>query len=152
MKKGKRVVLLQGTFDIINWGHIKAFELAKSYGDYLIVALNTNELVQNFKRRKPVLPWYQKAFIISSCRFVDEVVPAPCFSPIALLREYEVDVYCITEEWESTKKTEMKYMSAQRNGEVKFLPRFEGVVCTSDIKRILLEEAQEEKLKTKRVL
>lgn len=142
MKK-KRIVLLQGTFDIINWGHIKAFKLAKSYGDYLIIALNTNELVEAFKQRKPVLPWEQKKFIIESCKFVDKVVPAPAFSPILLLRKYKVDVYCITEEWLSTKKCEIKYMEALPNGKVKLLPRFKGVVPTSEIKRILLEEAKQ---------
>lgn len=142
MKK-KKVVLLQGTFDLINWGHIKAFELAKSYGDYLIIALNTNKLVKVFKQREPVLPWYQKAFIIKSCKFVDKVIPAPNFSPIELLKKYDVDVYCITEEWESTKKVEIKFMNSKPNGEVKFLPRFKGVVCTSDIKKKLLKEAKD---------
>ena len=143
MAKKKRIVLLQGTFDIINWGHIKAFQLAKSYGDYLIIALNTNELVEAFKQRKPVLPWAQKKFIIESCKYVDKVIPAPAFSPITLLRKYKVDVYCITEEWLSTKKCEIKYMEALPNGQVKLLPRFKGVVPTSEIKRILLEEAKQ---------
>lgn len=136
----KKIVLLQGTFDILNWGHVKAFQLAKAQGDYLIIALNTNELVKRFKGRDAVLPWYQKKFIIESCRFVDEVVSAPNFSPIKLLRKYNVDVYVLTKEWEETKAEEIAYMKA-KGGKVFFSPRFKGVIPTSRIKEILLEEA-----------
>lgn len=136
-----KIILVQGTYDIINWGHIKSFKLAKTFGDYLIVALNTNELVKKFKKRDPVLPWYQKKFIIESCKYVDKVVMAQDFSPLALLKKYNVDVYCLTKEWEKTKQVEIAYMKA-RGGEVKFLPRFKGVVSTSAIKEILLREVK----------
>ncbi len=39
-----KIVFIQGAYEIINWGHIKAFQRAKKLGDYLIVALNSNEL------------------------------------------------------------------------------------------------------------
>lgn len=135
----KRVVLLQGTFDILNWGHVKAFQRAKSQGDYLIVALNTNRLVKRFKGRDSVLPWYQKKFIIQSCRFVDKVVAASDFSPLELLKRYKVDVYVLTREWRNTKGTEIAYMK-KKGGRVVYSPRFKGVVSTSKMKEILLKE------------
>jgi len=137
----KRIVFLQGAFDIINWGHIKAFQKCKSYGDYLIVALNSDELLREYKGREPVLPYWQKKFIVESCKYVDKVVKASEFSPIKLLKRYDVDVYCITREWESSKKAEMALI-ASKGGETKFLPRFKGVIATSKIKQILLKEAQ----------
>lgn len=136
----KKVVLLQGTFDILNWGHVRAFQRAKALGDYLIIALNTNALVKRFKRRKAVLPWYQKKFIIESCRFVDKVVRAPDFSPLKLLKRHDVSVYVLTREWESTKQKEIAYMK-KKGGSVSFSPRFKGVIPTSKIKEILLKEA-----------
>lgn len=140
MKK-KKIVMLQGAFDIINWGHIKAFQKAKSYGDYLIIALNSNELVKVYKGRDAVLPWYQKKFIIESCKFVDKVVLADSFSPLELLKKHKVNVYCITREWETTKDEEIEYIR-KTGGKTVFLPRFKGVIPTSQIKKILLEEAQ----------
>lgn len=137
----KRIVFLQGAFDIINYGHIRAFKKAKSYGDYLIVALNSDELLREYKGREPVLPYWQKKFIIESCKFVDKVIKASEFSPLKLLKRYDVDVYCITREWESSKKTESEYIKS-KGGEMKYLPRFKGVIPTSKIKKILLEEAQ----------
>jgi len=142
----KKIVLIQGAFEILNWGHVKAFERAKTLGDYLIVALNTNELLRDYKKREPVLPWYQKKEIIQSIKWVDEVIPAPEFSPLQLLKDYDVDVYLLTKEWEDTKLTEISYM-LEKGREVNFSPRFDGVVCTSEIKRRLLAEARAEEKK-----
>lgn len=139
-QSGTRIVLLQGTFEILNWGHVKAFERAKSLGDYLIIALNTNKLVRRFKKREPVLPWYQKRDIIQACRFVDRVVPAPDFSPLKLLKRYKVKVYVLTREWQHTKAREIAYMK-KVGGRVVYSPRFKGVIPTSEIKRRLLKEA-----------
>ena len=138
--KKHKVVLIQGAFDIINWGHIRAFQRAKALGDYLIVALNSNELLEKYKGRQAVLPWYQKKFIIESCSFVDKVVKATEFSPLKLLKKYKVDVYVLSHEWEETKKEEIAYMK-QKGGQISWSPRFRGVVPTSQIKRILLDEA-----------
>lgn len=134
-----KVVLLQGSFDILNWGHVKAFQRAKAQGDYLIVALNTNALIKRFKGRDAVLPWYQKKYIIESCRFVDKVVRATEFSPLALLKRYKVDVYVLTREWECTKKREIAYVK-KKGGRVVYSPRFKGVISTSRIKEVLLRE------------
>jgi len=134
-----RKVLLQGAFDIINWGHVMAFQEAKAQGDYLVVALNTNELLEAYKGKAAVLPWYQKQFIIESFKFVDEVIEAPDFSPMKLLIEHDISVYCLTKEWEHTKLEEIEYMT-RKGRKVHFLPRFPGVVPTSEIKRRLLAE------------
>lgn len=140
-KKKRKVVLLQGAFDIINWGHVKAFERAKAQGDYLIIALNSNELIRKYKGRNAVLPWYQKKFIIESCVFVDKVVKATEFSPLSLLKKYKVDVLVLTREWTRTKGREIAYMK-KKGGRISWSPRFKGVIATSKIKEILLEEAR----------
>lgn len=137
--KNKRIVFIQGAFDIINWGHVKAFERAKKLGDYLIVGLNSDKLVKDYKNRASVLPYYQKKKIIESLRFVDKVVPCNDFSPLKELKKYKVDVYVLTKEWESTKEKEISYMK-KKGGKVSFSPRFKGVISTSQIKQILHQE------------
>ena len=129
---------MQGAFDILNYGHIRAFKYAKSQGDYLIVALNTNELIRDYKGRDPVMPWSHKRSMIEACRYVDRVVPAREFSPLKLLKRYQVDVYVLSYEWEHTKATEIAYMK-QKGGRVCFSRRFRGV-STSAIKATLLKE------------
>ncbi len=131
-------MLLQGAFDILNYGHIRAFKYAKAQGDYLIVALNTNELIRDYKGREPVMPWSHKRSIIEACRHVDTVVPAREFSPLKLLKRHQVDVYVLSYEWEHTKAAEIAYMK-QKGGRVCFSRRFEGV-SSSAIKATLLKE------------
>lgn len=145
-KFGIKVVFFQGTFDIINWGHVKAFKMCKSYGTELIVGLNTDKLVKSYKHRKPVLPFYQKKFIIESFKYVDLVVPANNFSPLSILKEYDVDVYCIGSEWVESKQKEIAWIKA-KGGEIKIIPEFRGVVRTSMIKKILLQEALDKLIK-----
>lgn len=139
--KNKKIVLFQGAWEILNYGHVRAFKRAKSLGDYLIVALNTNQLLRKYKGREPVLPWKHKKAILESIRWVDKVVPAnrPC--DVAMLKKYKADVYVLTKEWEEAHKAEIEWMRA--NGKkVSFSPRYAGVVCTSEIKRRLLAEAK----------
>lgn len=140
MKK-KRIVLFQGAWDILNYGHVRAFRRAKQEGDYLIVALNTNRLLRKYKGRVGVLPWKHKKVILEAIRWVDKVVPAHSFSPMSLLKKYDVDVYVLTREWEAHHPEEIAYMKA-KGGKVFFSRRYAGVVTTGDIKKALLAEAR----------
>lgn len=143
MKKFKsliKTVYFGGTFDILNWGHCKAFEMCKRYGDYLIVGLNTDKLVRSYKQREPVLPYVQKKFILESIKYVDNVIPVHHFSPMNILKEITPDVFCVGNEWVGVHKKEISFVR-DYGGEIRFIPDFKGVVHTSAIKKILLEEA-----------
>jgi cytidyltransferase-like protein len=140
MKK-KRVVLFQGAWEILNYGHVRAFRRAKQLGDVLILALNTNKLLRKYKGREPVLPWQHKATILRAIKYVDMVVPAHCASPLPLLKKYDADVFVLTREWEHAHADSIAYMKA-KGGKVYFSRRYAGVVATSEIKRVLLLEAQ----------
>ena len=140
--KTKKTVLFQGAFDIINYGHVRAFEFAKKQGDYLIVAVNSNALLRKYKGREAVLPWSHKEKIIKSFRMVDKVIMARHFSPIGILREYRPDVYVVGSEWVESKFREIAYVKSY-GGTIAVSPRFRGVVPTSEIKRRLLAEAQD---------
>lgn len=132
------MVLLQGAFEIIHGGHVRALEYARSLGDYLIVALNSNELIRSYKKREPVLPWENKKSVLEALRCVDEVVRATRFSPMNLLKKHEVDVYVVSSEWYDTKSEEVAYMRA-RGGKVCVTRRFTGM-STTKIKERLLQE------------
>lgn len=137
----KRIVLLQGAFEILNYGHVRAFKRAKSLGDVLIIALNTNALLRKYKKREPVLPWRHKKVILESIKWVDKVIPAHNASPLSLLKKHKVDVFVLTREWEKSHPDSIAYMKA-KGGKVSFSPRYAGVVPTSEIKRRLLAEAK----------
>lgn len=137
-EKQRKIVLIQGAFDILNYGHIRAFKFAKSKGDYLIVALNTDRLIKEYKGRDAVVPWRQKKYIIEAIKYVDRVVRANEASPLKLLKQHKVDVYVISREWWDTKAVEVAYMRSIK-GKVCISRRFKGV-STSSIKEKLLQE------------
>lgn len=69
-----RTIYLGGTFDIPHYGHIKFFETAKKIADYVVVSLNDDEFIKQYKGNYPVMPYGQRKVIIESCRFVDSVI------------------------------------------------------------------------------
>ena len=137
--KGKRTVLVQGAFEIIHGGHIKLLKFAQEQGDYLIVALNSDELLVKYKGRLPVMPWEHKKEVLEGIRYVDEVVEAPEFSPLLLLAHHKVDVLVVADEWLSTKAAEIKFMD-RAGGRVVVAPRF-SEFSTTEIRKRLLAEA-----------
>lgn len=72
--KGKKIVLANGCFDLIHVGHIRYLREAKSYGDVLIVAINSDESVRKLKGPgRPLLPEKERAEIVDSLEMVDYV-------------------------------------------------------------------------------
>jgi len=66
--------LTSGTFDLINVGHIDLLHKAKEFCDYLIVAINSDELVLTYKLIPPIMPLKERIKIVSELRCVDRVV------------------------------------------------------------------------------
>jgi len=73
-KNKKRIVLANGCFDFFHVGHIRYLSGAKALGDYLIVALNSDEQVRRLKgANRPLIPERERAEIVSAIRCVDYV-------------------------------------------------------------------------------
>jgi rfaE bifunctional protein nucleotidyltransferase chain/domain len=73
-KKGKRIVLANGCFDLIHVGHIRYLKEAKAQGDVLVVALNSDSSVHRLKGDgRPILNEEERVEIISSFYFVDYI-------------------------------------------------------------------------------
>ena len=66
-----------GVYDMFHIGHLNVIRRAKEQCDYLIVGVSTDELVQKEKGKTPVIPYWERAEIISALKFVDQVVPQP---------------------------------------------------------------------------
>ncbi|MFA9288905.1 MAG: adenylyltransferase/cytidyltransferase family protein [Weeksellaceae bacterium] len=76
----KRVVLVGGCFDILHYGHIMFLQEAQARGDILIVALESDEFIQETKQRTPVHTQAERAIILTSMRWVDGVILLPHFA------------------------------------------------------------------------
>jgi len=77
--KDKTTVLVGGCFDLIHFGHLKFLEAAKKQGNYLIVALESDEFIKKNKRKISVHQQNERAEILSSLNMIDMVIMLPLF-------------------------------------------------------------------------
>ena len=70
-----RRVITYGTFDLLHYGHINLLRRAKEQGDYLIVALSTDEFNWNEKRKKSYFSYEDRKRMLEAIRYVDLVIP-----------------------------------------------------------------------------
>src|SRR3990167_35694 len=76
---GKNIVLVGGCFDLLHFGHIKFLEDSKKYGDFLVVALESDKFIKLKKKKKPFHNMKERAKILSTISFVDLVIKLPFF-------------------------------------------------------------------------
>jgi rfaE bifunctional protein nucleotidyltransferase chain/domain len=91
---GVRVVLANGCFDLLHVGHVRYLEDARSRGDVLVVALNTDESVRALKGpTRPLMPLEERAEVVGALRCVDHVLAFAERDMEATLRELRPDVH-----------------------------------------------------------
>ncbi len=79
-KKGKRVVLVGGCFDVIHLGHVEFLKKAKEKADYLFVLLENDEKIKKIKGpNRPINTQEDRAKVLGAIRFVDIIIMLPPF-------------------------------------------------------------------------
>lgn len=81
-----------GFFDIIHKGHIDMLKIAKSYCDYLIVGVGTDDFMLVRKKRCSVLDYEQRKSIVEAIKYVDLVVPETNLDKVEAFNKYHFDV------------------------------------------------------------
>ncbi|MFC2165840.1 adenylyltransferase/cytidyltransferase family protein [Acidobacteriota bacterium] len=93
-RRGKRIVLANGCFDLIHVGHVRYLKESKDQGDILLVALNSDSSVRSLKGRgRPILTEGERVPIISSFSFVDYVTVFDELNVEKILLELKPDVH-----------------------------------------------------------
>ncbi len=91
--KGKKIVFTNGCFDIIHAGHVACLQMAKELGDYLIVAVNTDESVRKLKGpHRPINQLEHRMKVLSGFNMVDWVIPFDEPTPETLLHLLQPDI------------------------------------------------------------
>lgn len=91
-----------GVFDMFHIGHLNILRRAKEKCDYLIVGVSTDEVVQNYKNKTPIIPYEQRAAIVESIKYVNEVVPQTTMDKVEFLKVRHFDVMFHGNEWKGT--------------------------------------------------
>ena len=93
-------VITYGTYDLLHYGHINLLRRAKALGDYLIVALSTDEFNQDAKGKKTYFSYEIRKNLLESIRYVDLVIPEQNWDQkIADIQNYQVDVFVMGDDW-----------------------------------------------------
>ncbi len=93
-------IITYGTFDLLHYGHINLLRRAKALGDYLIVALSTDEFNWNSKQKKCYFAYEQRKQLLESIRYVDLVIPETCWEQkVSDVQEFKVDTFVIGDDW-----------------------------------------------------
>ena len=93
-------VITYGTFDLLHYGHINLLKRAKEQGDYLIVAISTDEFNSDEKGKKCYFSYEQRKMMVESIRYVDQVIPETGWEQKrADVHKYDIDVFVIGDDW-----------------------------------------------------
>ena len=95
-----RKVITYGTFDLLHYGHINLLKRAKEQGDYLIVALSTDEFNRG-KGKECYFSYEDRKKLLEAIRYVDLVIPETCWEQkISDVQEFKVDVFVMGDDWQ----------------------------------------------------
>ena len=93
-------VITYGTFDLLHYGHINLLKRAKELGDYLIVAVSTDDFNWNEKQKKSYYTYEQRKAMVEAIRYVDLVIPENNWGQKRTdIHDYNIDVFVIGDDW-----------------------------------------------------
>lgn len=125
-----RRVITYGTYDLLHYGHIELLRRAKQHGEYLIVALSTDEF-NKLKNKKSYYNYEQRKMMLESIRYVDLVIPENNWEQKTDdVLNYKVDTFLMGHDWEG------EFDFLKDHCEVIYLKRTEGI-STTQIKKEL---------------
>lgn len=94
-------IITYGTFDLLHYGHINLLKRARELGDYLIVALSTDEFNIVEKQKSCYFDYDKRKMLLESIRYVDLVIPERNWDQkISDIREYKIDVFVMGNDWQ----------------------------------------------------
>ncbi len=118
-------VITYGTFDLLHYGHVNLLQRAKEFGDYLIVALSTDEFNWQEKQKVCYFNFEERKRLLEAIRYVDLVIPENCWEQkVNDVKEFRVDTFVIGNDWEG------KFDFLKSYCEVIYLPRTPEISTT----------------------
>lgn len=119
-------IITYGTFDLLHYGHINLLTRAKALGDYLIVALSTDEFNWNSKQKKCYFSYEKRKQMLEAIRCVDLVIPEENWEQkITDVQLYKADIFVMGDDWKG------KFDFLKDYCEVVYLPRTPEISTTA---------------------
>lgn len=130
MKKYK-IGYTTGVFDMFHIGHLNILRRAKEQCEVLIVGVSTDELVEDYKHKKPIIPFSERIAIVEAIKYVDKVVPQITMDKMEAWKELHYDVLFHGSDWKGSNMYEEIELRLKAVGaELVFLPHTDGTSST----------------------
>ena len=145
-KDGCKIGYTTGVFDMFHIGHLNVLKNAKEKCDFLIVGVSTDENVETYKNKKPIVPFAFRKEIVEAIKYVDLVVPQNNMDKFEAWKELHFHYLFHGDDWKGSKmynELELKLNSV--GCKVIFLPHTDGI--SSTILRNKISDYSTEKLK-----
>lgn len=135
-RQGKKIVFTNGCFDILHSGHVAFLNQAKSYGDILIVGINSDESVRRLKgSHRPINPLEDRAQVLAALSCVDHIIPFASTTPKDLIRAIAPDIFVKGGDYTIEKLPEASLV-IELGGVVRILPYVDDHSTSGIIDRI----------------
>lgn len=120
-----------GAFDMFHVGHLNLIKNAKARCDYLIVGVNTDDLIAEYKHKKAVVPLDERLQIVEAIKYVDEVIPIETLDKEVIWKRKKFDVVFIGDDWKGSVRWNETEQAMKKYGvEVIYLPYTTGTTST----------------------
>lgn len=145
-EKKYKVGYTTGVFDMFHIGHLNILRRAKEMCDYLIVGVSTDELVEEYKNKRPIIPFSERCEIVEAIKYVDKVVPQETRNKIEAFDIHGFDVMFVGDDWKGSDVfAEVdSYMKSKGAQGVEYIPYTQNISSTI-LKDVLNKIYNEEK-------
>ncbi|MBK8100657.1 MAG: D-glycero-beta-D-manno-heptose 1-phosphate adenylyltransferase [Planctomycetes bacterium] len=135
--EGRRLVFTNGCFDILHRGHCDYLQKARSYGDALMVAVNTDASVRRQGKgpERPINPLADRMAVLAALQAVDYVVPFDDDTPAAVIERVTPHVLAKGEDWRDKGVVGREWVEAH-GGQVVLVPLQAGKSTTGIVERL----------------
>lgn len=121
----------QGTYDLFHIGHLNLLEHAKEQCDYLIVGINSNDLVQQYKNCRPIIDEKNRARIVGALKCVDKVIIVDTLDKEEMYKKIKFDCIFIGSDWKLNSRWQQTIETMKKyNVPVIFLPHTDNISTT----------------------
>lgn len=132
--KEYKIGYTQGVYDMFHVGHLNLINNAKKHCDYLIVAVNSDDLVKSYKNKVPVISEEDRRYIVENIKAVDQAVIADTLDKKEQLDRYKFNAIFIGDDWKGNPRWQRTQEELREYGvDVVFLPHTDGV-CSTELR------------------
>ena len=104
LNKKYKIGYTSGVFDLFHIGHLNILKRSKELCDYLIVGVNTDELVETYKKKRTVISFEERIAIVESIKYVDQVIAQKNLDKMEVWNNHKFDAVFIGSDWKGSQR------------------------------------------------